>query len=112
MFDPLPEGADVYIVSIVIGDRDDEKAAAILRRCAEAAGTRGRVLIVEALLEEDPAAAPRWSSPCSSSPRGTHVPRPVPCSPGRRGSGACPAPSHALRPLRAECAVAVCSDLV
>ncbi len=57
MFDPLPEGADVYIVSIVIGDWDDEKAAAILRRCAEAAGTRGHVLIVEALLEEDPAAS-------------------------------------------------------
>jgi precorrin-6B methylase 2 len=57
MFDPLPPGADVYLLSIVIGDWDDEKAAAILRRCAEGAGTQGRVLIVEALLEEDPAAS-------------------------------------------------------
>lgn len=55
MFDRLPKGADVYLVSIVIGDWDDERASAILRRCAEAAGTNGRVLIVESLLEGDPA---------------------------------------------------------
>jgi len=57
MFDPLPKGADVYILSIVIGDWDDENAVAILRRCAEAAGLSGRVLIVEAVLEEDPASS-------------------------------------------------------
>lgn len=56
MFDPLPQGADVYLVSLVIGDWDDEKASAILRRCAEAAGTNGRILIVESLLEGAPAA--------------------------------------------------------
>lgn len=56
MFDPLPEGADVYLLSIVVGDWDDAQAAAILKRCAEAAGARGRVLIMEALLEESPAA--------------------------------------------------------
>lgn len=57
MFDPLPAGADVYIASIVIGDWEDAQATAILRRCAEAAGPRGRVLIVEAVLEDDPAAS-------------------------------------------------------
>jgi hypothetical protein len=57
MFDPLPAGADLYIVSIVIGDWEDAQATAILRRCAEAAGLRGRVLIVEALLEDDPVAS-------------------------------------------------------
>jgi precorrin-6B methylase 2 len=57
MFDPLPAGADVYLLSIVIGDWDDEKAAAILRRCADAAGPSGRVLIVEALLEDDAASS-------------------------------------------------------
>lgn len=57
MFDPLPRGADVYLTSIVIGDFNDEQATAVLRRCAEAAGTAGRVLIVEALLEEDQAAS-------------------------------------------------------
>lgn len=63
MFDPLPEGADVYLLSMVIGDWDDEKAAAVLRRCAEAAGGAhvdgrdGRVLILEAVLEDDPASS-------------------------------------------------------
>lgn len=57
MFDPLPRGADVYLLSIVIGDWKDEKAVAVLRRCAEAAGGSGRVLIVEAVLEGDPAAS-------------------------------------------------------
>lgn len=57
MFDPLPAGADVYLLSIVIGDWDDTNATAILRRCAEAAGTSGRVLIVEAVLEADPASS-------------------------------------------------------
>lgn len=53
MFDPLPNGADAYILSMVIGDWDDTAAAAILRRCAEAAGRSGRVLIIESLLEGD-----------------------------------------------------------
>jgi 2,7-dihydroxy-5-methyl-1-naphthoate 7-O-methyltransferase len=57
MFDPLPPGADVYLLSIVIGDWTDAKAVAVLRRCAEAVGAAGRVLIVEAVLEGDPAAS-------------------------------------------------------
>lgn len=47
-FDPLPAGADVYLLCKVLHDWDDEQSVAILRRCAEAAGARGRVLIVEA----------------------------------------------------------------
>jgi hypothetical protein len=46
-FDPLPAGADVYLLSAVIHDWDDGPATAILRRCAEAAGAAGRVVIVE-----------------------------------------------------------------
>ncbi|NEW26023.1 methyltransferase [Nocardia cyriacigeorgica] len=46
-FDPLPTGGDVYVLCRVIHDWDDEQAAAILRRCAEAAGPDGRVVIVE-----------------------------------------------------------------
>jgi SAM-dependent methyltransferase len=46
-FDPLPAGADVYVLSAVLHDWDDEAATAILRRCAEAAGGTGRVVIVE-----------------------------------------------------------------
>jgi hypothetical protein len=46
-FDPLPPGADVYLLNRVIHDWDDAAAAAILRRCAEAAGSTGRVLVIE-----------------------------------------------------------------
>ena len=48
-FEPLPGGADAYIVSRALTDWNDERATAILRRCAEAAGTAGRVLVVEML---------------------------------------------------------------
>lgn len=37
-FAPLPAGSDVYILSRVVHDWDDRKAAEILRGCAEAAG--------------------------------------------------------------------------
>lgn len=52
-FGELPAGGDVYLISRLLSDWDDEHAETILRRCAEAAGARGRVLIVE-LLHGDP----------------------------------------------------------
>ena len=36
-FDPLPAGADLYLLKNVLGDWLDREAMAILRRCAEAA---------------------------------------------------------------------------
>lgn len=51
-FDPLPDGADVYLLSAVLGDWNDEDATAILRRCAEAAGPEGRVLVADVRLDE------------------------------------------------------------
>ncbi|MFC6883243.1 methyltransferase [Actinomadura yumaensis] len=45
-FDPLPEGADGYLLSAVLHDWDDEASRSILRRCAEAAGG-GRVFVAE-----------------------------------------------------------------
>lgn len=48
-FDPLPAGADAYLLLDVLHDWDDEHAHRILARCAEAAGPAGRVLVVEAV---------------------------------------------------------------
>ncbi|MFI1254192.1 methyltransferase [Streptomyces netropsis] len=50
-FDPLPAGRDVYLLSAILGDWDDEQAVAILRRCAEAAGESGRVLLADVNLD-------------------------------------------------------------
>ncbi|MCX2947864.1 methyltransferase [Lentzea sp. NEAU-D7] len=50
-FDPLPAGADAYLLFDILHDWDDERAHRILARCAEAAGERGRILVVESLGE-------------------------------------------------------------
>jgi ribosomal protein RSM22 (predicted rRNA methylase) len=46
-FDPLPTGADAYLLSDILHDWDDERAHQILARCAAAAGPDGTVLLVE-----------------------------------------------------------------
>lgn len=48
-FDPLPAGYDVLLISRVLTDWNDEDAVKILRRGAEAAGTDGKVVVVEVL---------------------------------------------------------------
>lgn len=45
-FDPLPSGADAYLLSDVLHDWNDDDARAILRRCAEAAGGSGRIFVI------------------------------------------------------------------
>jgi 2,7-dihydroxy-5-methyl-1-naphthoate 7-O-methyltransferase len=45
-FDPLPAGADLYLLSKVIGDWPDREVATILSRCAEAAPPSGRVVVL------------------------------------------------------------------
>lgn len=54
-FEPLPAGADGYLLSGVLHDWDDERALRILRRCADAAPTTGRVLVIEEGLFDDEA---------------------------------------------------------
>ncbi|HET9143113.1 methyltransferase [Actinophytocola sp.] len=46
-FRPLPPGAGGYVLSSVIHDWDDDAALAILRRCATAAGSNGKVILIE-----------------------------------------------------------------
>jgi 2,7-dihydroxy-5-methyl-1-naphthoate 7-O-methyltransferase len=45
-FDPLPGGADLYLLAKVINDWPDSEATAILRRCADAATPDGRVVVL------------------------------------------------------------------
>jgi SAM-dependent methyltransferase len=45
-FDPLPAGADLYLLKNVLGDWPDREAEALLRCCAEAARPAGRVVIL------------------------------------------------------------------
>jgi hypothetical protein len=49
-FDPLPPGADLYLLRKVLNDWPDGEATAILRRCAEGAG---RVILLGAVEERD-----------------------------------------------------------
>ncbi|MET9912444.1 methyltransferase [Streptomyces sp. NPDC006476] len=51
-FDPLPPGADAYLLSDVLHNWDDDAAVTILRRCAQAAGAAGRVLVIGGLGED------------------------------------------------------------
>ncbi|MFI6938437.1 methyltransferase [Streptomyces sp. NPDC050418] len=46
-FDELPTGYGGYLLSSIVHDWDDSSAVAILRRCAEAAGSTGRVFVIE-----------------------------------------------------------------
>jgi 2,7-dihydroxy-5-methyl-1-naphthoate 7-O-methyltransferase len=51
-FDPLPSGADLYLLKGILNDWPDREALAILRRCAEAAGASGRVIVLGGILPE------------------------------------------------------------
>jgi 2,7-dihydroxy-5-methyl-1-naphthoate 7-O-methyltransferase len=51
-FDALPVRVDACLLCDVLGDWNDEDAAWILTRCADAVGSEGRVLIVESIPSE------------------------------------------------------------
>ena len=46
-FKEVPAGGDVYILKHVIHDWDDERAAAILKKCREVMGPRSKLLVIE-----------------------------------------------------------------
>lgn len=46
-FDALPTGGDLYVLNSVLHDWGDREATTILRRCAEAVGNTGRVVLIE-----------------------------------------------------------------
>jgi hypothetical protein len=49
-FVAVPTGADIYILSWILHDWDDEQAVALLRSCRNAIPENGRLLLVEAVL--------------------------------------------------------------
>jgi len=55
-FDPLPAGADLYLLKGILNDWPDREAMAILTRCAEAARPGGRVVVLGGIGPEN---APR-----------------------------------------------------
>jgi SAM-dependent methyltransferase len=54
-FEPLPAGADLYLLRKVINDWPDREATAILARCAEAARPDGRVVVLGGVSDDDEA---------------------------------------------------------
>ncbi|GAA4528956.1 hypothetical protein GCM10023192_14650 [Amycolatopsis samaneae] len=48
-FDPLPTGADAYLLSDILHDWDDEHAREILTGCRRAAAPEGTVVVIEAV---------------------------------------------------------------
>lgn len=58
----MPPDGDVYILSRVLHDWDDQQCRLILKRCAEAMSPKAQLLILERLLPEDdsPSLAAAW----------------------------------------------------
>jgi SAM-dependent methyltransferase len=52
-FEPLPAGADLYLLKSVLSDWPDREAVAILRRCAEAAKPAGRVVLLNGVSPDE-----------------------------------------------------------
>jgi hypothetical protein len=52
-FDPLPAGADLYLLRGILNDWGDRESLTILRRCAEAAGNHGRVIVLKSVQPDD-----------------------------------------------------------
>jgi hypothetical protein len=51
-FESVPEGGDLYILSNVLLDWDDQRAHELLRNCRDAMGPRARLLVIEPMFGE------------------------------------------------------------
>jgi len=49
-FETMPVGGDVYLLSWIIHDLDDERSITILNNCRRAMALNGKVLIIEQLV--------------------------------------------------------------
>ena len=53
-FDAVPTGGDVYMISVVIHDWDDQPAVAILRNCRRVMSASGHLLLLERVMSSLP----------------------------------------------------------
>ncbi len=53
-FETVSAGGDIYILSQVLHDWDDDRCATILANCRAAMGPRKRLLVIDRLLEQEP----------------------------------------------------------
>ena len=58
-FDRLPAGGDLYLLSRILMDHDDEGSVRLLRNCRQAMADRGRVHIIQIVLPSSEAGAAR-----------------------------------------------------
>jgi hypothetical protein len=49
-FETVPEGADAYLMQVVIHDWEDDEAIAILKVCRRAMGETAKLLLIERLV--------------------------------------------------------------
>lgn len=54
-----PAGASLYVLSLILRDRDDGQCMALLRNCQAAMAPGARMVIIEQPLPDDPRTAPR-----------------------------------------------------
>lgn len=59
-FVTVPPGGDAYLLSNIVHDWDDDRAAKILTNCRAAMGDRGRLLLAEWVLPDNPRDDPPW----------------------------------------------------
>jgi 2,7-dihydroxy-5-methyl-1-naphthoate 7-O-methyltransferase len=51
-FEPLPPGADIYLLRGILNDWPDQEAQTILKRCAEATRPNGRVVVLKGIVPD------------------------------------------------------------
>jgi SAM-dependent methyltransferase len=60
-FEEVPAGGDLYVLSRILHDWDDERCATLLDRCREACAPGGTLLVVERVLPDEPVPSPAFA---------------------------------------------------